>query len=59
MSYLKPKDKLANYTITFLVKESVYAETYRVKDMEGKNYLLKLIVLSKLNRTQFDQDRNV
>ena len=59
MSYLKPKDKLANYTITFLVKESIYAETYRVKDMEGKNYLLKLIVLSKLNRTQFDQDRNV
>lgn len=59
MAYFKPKDKIANYTITFLVKESVYAETYRVKDLEGKNYLLKLIVLSKLNRTQFDANRNV
>ena len=59
MAYFKPKDKIANYTVTFLVKESVYAETYRVKDLEGTNYLLKLIVLSKLNRTQFDTDRNV
>lgn len=59
MAYLKIKDNIAGYTVVSLVKESVYAETYRVKDTNGQNYLLKLIILSKLGRKYFDVEKNV
>lgn len=47
------------YKITFFLKKGGYAETYRVKDQEGKPKLLKLFVYSKLDRTQFDENGNV
>ena len=56
---LNKKDKIAEYTITFPIKQGLYAQTYRVKDANGKNFFLKLINCAKLNRTQFDNDGKV
>lgn len=56
---LPKKEHIANYTITFPCKEGAYAETYRVKGADGKNYFLKLINCSKLNRRQFDNCGNI
>ncbi len=47
------------HKVTFFLKKGSYAETYRVKDQEGKNKLLKLFAYSKLDRTQFDKNGNV
>ena len=40
-------------------KKGSYAETYRVKDLNGKTKLLKLFSYSKLNRTQFNENDDV
>lgn len=47
------------YKVTFFLKKGSYAETYRVKDQEGKTKLLKLFAYSKLDRTQFDVNGDV
>jgi len=47
------------YKVTFFLKKGSYAETYRVKDQEGKTKLLKLFAYSKLDRTQFDANGDV
>ena len=44
------------YTVVFPHKESSYAETYRVKDLNGKLRFLKLIYYSKLQYSQFGKD---
>lgn len=49
-------DKIASYTVAFPHKQSSYAETYRVKDANGKTRFLKLINYSKLNRNQIDDN---
>jgi len=47
------------YTVTFPLKKGNYAESYRVIDKHGKTKYLKLLLYSKLNRTQFDSDGNI
>jgi len=47
------------FKVTFFLKKGSYAETYRVKDQEGKTKLLKLFAYSKLHRTQFDGNGDV
>ncbi|MCR9052896.1 MAG: protein kinase domain-containing protein [Phaeodactylibacter xiamenensis] len=47
------------YTVLFFIKHGDHAETYRVKDEEGKVGFLKLFHLTKLHRTQFDGERNI
>ena len=47
------------YTVAFPIKDSTYAETYRVKDASGKNYFLKLFNYAKLHHTQFDENGDV
>ncbi|MBD5306802.1 MAG: AAA family ATPase [Bacteroides sp.] len=59
MFTLAKKQQIGNYTITFPLKKSDYAETYRVKDLAGKNRFIKLINCAKLHRTQFNIDGNV
>lgn len=49
----------AKYKVTFFLKKGSYAETYRIKDKEGKTKLLKLFAYSKLHRTQFDGNGDV
>lgn len=55
----KKGDRINSYTIVFPHKQDVYAETYRVKDSNGKTRFLKLINYSKLNRSQIDDKGNV
>ena len=47
------------YTIRFFHKKGSYAETYRVKDNNGKIKFLKLFSYAKLHRTQFDDEGNI
>lgn len=58
MQYSKG-DRINSYTVTFQHKESSYAETYRVKDLQEKTRFLKLIKYSKLNRNQIDDSGRV
>lgn len=58
MLYTK-KDNIGPYIITFQHKEGSYAETYRVKDSNGKTRFLKLINYAKLNRHQIDDNGRV
>lgn len=53
------QQQIASYTVMFPYKQSSYAETYRVKDVNGKTHFLKLISYSKLNRNQLDDNGNV
>jgi len=47
------------YTVVFPHKEGSYAETYRVRNSEGKLRFLKLIYYSKLNKNQIDENGNI
>ena len=55
----KKKDKIGQYCVTFQHKEGSYAETYRVKDLNGKTRFLKLINSAKLNRGQIDENGHI
>ena len=60
LNHILDKGQTINdYKVTFFLKKGSYAETYRVKDSEGKTKLLKLFAYSKLDRTQFDKNENV
>lgn len=59
MFTLAKKQDIGAYIITFPIKEGDYAESYRVKDADGKNRFLKLINCAKLHRTQFDANGNI
>lgn len=50
------KDHIGQYIVTFQHEKSPCAETYRVKDANGKTRFLKLINLAKLNRQQINDD---
>ena len=53
------QQQIANYTVVFPHKQGSYAETYRVKDANGKLRFLKLIAFSKLHHSQFDSDGHI
>ena len=55
----KKNDKIGLYTVAFPHKQGSYAETYRVKDANGKTRFLKLINYSKLNRNQIDDEGRI
>ena len=55
----KKGDKINSYTIVFPHKQGSHAETYRVKDGNGKTRFLKLIDCSKLPRFQIDDQGNI
>lgn len=59
MPTLSKHQSIGLYTIAFPIKDSTYAETYRVKDESGNNYFLKLFNYSKLHHTQFDKNGEV
>ncbi len=52
-------DNICGYKVTFPIKKGLYAETYRVKDKNGRNLFLKLFAFAKLQKEQYDQDHNV
>lgn len=60
MAFIYDKgDKIGSYTVAFPHKQGTYAETYRVKDANGKTRFLKLVKYSKLNRNQIDDNGKV
>lgn len=59
MPTLSKQQPIGPYTVAFPIKDSTYAETYRVKDGSGKNYFLKLFNYAKLHHTQFDENGDV
>ena len=52
-------DKIASYTVAFPHKQGAYAETYRVKDANGKTRFLKLIDYAKLGRSRIDDEGRI
>lgn len=50
------KDK---YEVLFFIKQGAYAQSYRVRDNNGKLCFLKLFNISKLHRTSFDNEGNL
>ena len=52
-------EKIAQYAVAFPHKQGFYAETYRVKDANGKTRFLKLINYNKLGRQQLDDNGRV
>lgn len=47
------------YEVLLFIKESTNAETYRVRGIYKKLYVLKLFNYSKLNRSAFDEEGNI
>lgn len=52
-------DTIGSYTVRFPHKQGSYAETYRVKDAQGKTRFLKLVDYSKLRPNQLDNQGKV
>ena len=59
MPTLTKQQSIGPYTVAFPIKDSIYAETYRVKNAAGKNYFLKLFNYAKLHHAQFDEKGEV
>lgn len=51
----KRNDKIEDYTVISAIKQSYYAETYRVKDVQGTKRFLKLICTPLLKYWQTDK----
>lgn len=51
----KRNDKIEDYTVISAIKQSYYAETYRVKDVQGIKRFLKLICTPLLKYWQTDE----
>jgi transitional endoplasmic reticulum ATPase len=52
-------DNIGAYTVKFQHKQAAYAETYRVRDSQGKLRFLKLIDYSKLSPSQLDDNGQI
>ena len=57
--FFEKNQKIGNYTVTFPHKKGTYAETYRVKDENGKVLFLKLISFAQLNASQYNSDGKI
>lgn len=53
------QQQIAHYTVVFPIKQSAYAETYRVRKASGKLCFLKLICLAKLQSFQLNAEGSV
>lgn len=59
MHLLKPKQEFEEYEVLALIRENGYSETYKVVDIEGKTFSLKLYIKDKLPPRQIDLDGEV
>lgn len=59
MFLFKKNQNIGKYTVVFPHKESAYAETYRVKDADGKVKFMKLIFMEDLKVFQFDGNGDI
>lgn len=59
MFLFSKNDSINNYIVVYQHKEGRYAQSYRVRDPQGKAKFLKLIFMERLEPYQYDQDGNV
>lgn len=59
MFLFEKNQSIGNYVVVFPHKEGSYAQTYRVKDKEGKVKFLKLIFKEELQVFQYDKDGSI
>lgn len=59
MPSFSKEQSIGAYKVAFPIKDSEYAESYRVKDSARKNFFLKLYNYSKLHKVQFGETGNV
>lgn len=59
MFLFNKNQNIGDYVVVFPHKEGSYAQTYRVKDSQGKVKFLKLIFMERLEVFQYDQDGDV
>lgn len=59
MFLFEKNQTIGNYIVVFPHKEGDYAQTYRVKDTEGKVKFLKLIFKEDLEVFQYDQNGDI
>lgn len=59
MFLFQKNQMIGGYTVVFPHKDSAYAQTYRVKDLNNKVKFLKLIFLECLKDFQFDEEQQV
>lgn len=59
MFLFRKNQNIGKYTVVFPHKEGEYAETYRVKDADGKVKFMKLIFMEELKVFQFDVNGDV
>lgn len=59
MFLFKKNDTIGKYVVVFPHKEGSYAQTYRVKDENGKVKFLKLLFMEELEVYQYDKDGQV
>lgn len=57
--HFQKNDHIGTYTVVFPHKQGAYAETYRVRNANGKTCFLKLIDYAKLCRGQIDDNGQV
>lgn len=57
--FFKKDDRIGDFTVAFPHKQGAYAETYRVKDPNGKPLFLKLIDRSKLDPSQMSENGGI
>lgn len=58
MSIFEKGCSIGDFTIEALIKKGTYAESYLVKDKDGKPCFLKLVCLAKLQWYQLDENGN-
>ena len=59
MFIFQKNQNIGDYVVVFPHKDSTYAQTYRVKDKEGKVKFLKLIFKEELQTFQYDKDGEI
>ncbi len=59
MFLFNKNQNIGDYVVVFPHKEGKYAQTYRVKDQQGKVKFLKLIFMENLEVFQYDKDGQV
>lgn len=59
MFLFNKNQNIGDYVVVFPHKEGSYAQTYRVKDAQGKVKFLKLIFMERLKVFQYDQNGEI
>ena len=59
MAILTNNQRISNYEVVRLIKESNYCETYRVEDEKGEPFFLKLFILKNTPEKMLNADHHV